>query len=108
MSESRLAVKKVSKPKQQCAGQDSDDVEPVMMQTSANTIDLRGKRAALAMMLLEEQLTEKSSGGAVFVIHGVGTGALRLEVHQYLRTEPSVQRFALEENSNGGCTVVFF
>lgn len=78
----------------------------VSIQTSSNTIDLRGKRAATALMLLEEQLTEKGSIDAVFVVHGVGTGALRREVHQYLKSEPAVARFALEEASNGGCTVV--
>lgn len=77
-----------------------------LIQTSSNTIDLRGKRAATAMMLLEEQLTEKGSSGAVFVVHGVGTGALRREVHQYLKAESCVSQFTLEEGSNGGCTVV--
>lgn len=76
------------------------------IQTLANTIDLRGMRAATAMMTVEEQLTEKA-GGVVFVIHGVGTGALRSELHAYLKAEPAVKRFELEENSNGGCTVVF-
>jgi DNA mismatch repair protein MutS2 len=78
----------------------------MLIQTSSNTIDLRGKRAATALMMLEAELTEKGSNGAVFVIHGVGTGALRREVHQYLKAEPCVARYALEESSNGGCTVV--
>ena len=76
------------------------------IQTSSNTIDLRGKRAATALMLLAEQLTEMGSNDAVFVVHGVGTGALRREVHHYLKSEPAVERFEVEGASHGGCTVV--
>jgi DNA mismatch repair protein MutS2 len=86
----------------------NDEEQSFAFQTSANTVDLRGKRAATAMMMLEEQLTEKASDGVVFVVHGVGTGALWREVQSYLRAEPSVKRFELEERSNGGCTVVYF
>lgn len=78
------------------------------VQVSANTIDVRGKRANIALMHMEEELSSKSGSGVVYVVHGVGTGALRSEIHRFLRTEPLVKRFELEEQSNGGCTVVYF
>lgn len=82
--------------------------KPVRVQVSANTIDVRGKRANPALMQVEQELTEKAAAGAVFIVHGVGTGALRSEIHRFLQTEPLVKHFELEANSNGGCTVVFF
>jgi DNA mismatch repair protein MutS2 len=71
-----------------------------------NTIDVRGKRATIALMHIEQELSEKMAYGTVFIVHGVGTGALRREVHALLKRDPMVARFHLEENSNGGCTVV--
>lgn len=59
-------------------------------------------------MHVEQELSEKSSSGVVFIVHGVGTGALRSEIHRFLKTEPQVKRYELEEKSNGGCTVVYF
>jgi len=38
----------------------------------------------------------------VEVIHGRGTGALRKEIHAYLRTAPSVASFTLANEDRGG------
>jgi hypothetical protein len=43
-------------------------------QTSSNTIDVRGKRADDALVIVEEKLYDKAAVGTVFVVHGVGTG----------------------------------
>lgn len=43
----------------------------------------------------------------MFVVHGVGTGKLRSEVHQFLRRNAQVAKFSLEKDSGGGCTVVY-
>lgn len=76
------------------------------MQTSSNTIDVRGMRAATALMIVEEQLAEMNHLNTIFVVHGVGTGSLRTEIHSYLKRDKSVKKFFLEGDSNGGCTVV--
>lgn len=43
---------------------------------------------------------------AMFVVHGVATGRLRSEIHEYLSRHAQVHRFALDKDSGGGCTVV--
>jgi DNA mismatch repair protein MutS2 len=76
-------------------------------QTSGNTIDVRGNRADEALARVDQELSEKARNGVVYIVHGVGTGALRNAVHNYLKKEQTVSRFELEEDSNGGCTVVY-
>lgn len=80
--------------------------DELVMQTSSNTIDVRGMRPSVALMTVEDELAELNHLNTVFVVHGVGTGSLRQEIHAYLKRDKSVKRFSLEENSNGGCTVV--
>jgi Smr domain len=88
------------------AEQGHEELAGIEFQTSFNTIDVRGKRAADALAIIEDELFDKASMGTVFVVHGVGTGALRMELHRFLKMEPMVRSFFLEPDSNGGCTVV--
>ena len=81
-------------------------VAGIAIQTSTNTVDLRGQRSSVAMMALEDAMGELYSLGTIYVVHGVGTGQIRKEVHDYLKRDAYVKSFHLEENSNGGCTVV--
>eukprot|EP00892_Ulva_mutabilis_P004836 jgi/Ulvmu1/2724/UM014_0181.1 len=90
------------------AGSGEKERAGVSLQVSANTIDVRGQRTNIALMHVEQHLPEKSASGVVFIVHGVGTGALRSEIHRFLRADPQVKRFELEAHSNGGCTVVYF
>lgn len=67
-------------------------------------LDLRGQRADEALAELEGFLDASLLRGAsqIEVIHGRGTGALRKEIHAYLRTAPSVASFALANEDRGG------
>jgi len=67
-------------------------------------LDLRGRRADEALAELEGFLDASLLRGAsqVEVIHGRGTGALRKEIHAYLRTAPSVASFTLANEDRGG------
>ena len=73
-------------------------------------LDLRGLRADVAVSDLEKFLDRAILGGreAVEVIHGRGTGALRREVHAFLRNFPVVRDFQLanEEQGGDGMTIV--
>lgn len=73
-------------------------------------LDLRGLRADVAVSSLEKFLDGAILGGrdAVEVIHGRGTGALRREVHAFLRHFPAVRDFHLanEEQGGDGMTIV--
>ncbi len=74
-------------------------------------LDLRGLRADVAISELEKFLDGAILNGreAVEVIHGRGTGALRREVHAFLKNFPAVRDFSLasEEDGGDGMTMVF-
>ena len=67
-------------------------------------LDLRGMRAEQALIEVERFLDKALLDGAseVEVIHGRGTGALRRQVHELLRTSAAVERFALAPEDRGG------
>lgn len=79
---------------------------------SSFTLDLRGKRADLAIADLHQFLDNALLAGydTVEIIHGRGTGALRKVVHEILKEYTSIASFALatEENGGDGMTVVTF
>jgi dsDNA-specific endonuclease/ATPase MutS2 len=79
--------------------------EPTLvLQSRANSLDLRGQRADEALGELEAFLDRTALEGAdtVFVIHGHGTGALRKVVREYLATSPYVGRFRAGGAGEGG------
>jgi len=75
-------------------------------------LDLRGKRADAALAelgdFLDKALLANLEGAEI--IHGRGTGALRREVHNFLRAFPGIAAFALasEEQGGDGMTMVTF
>ena len=75
-------------------------------------LDLRGKRADLALAELEQFLDRSLLSGVegVEIVHGRGTGALRKAVHELLRTFPGVESFhtAPEDQGGDGMTQVLF
>ena len=76
-------------------------------QTEANTVDVRGQNSDEALSQVESGLSSVSASSALFVVHGVGTGKLRTEIHRFLQRNSQVSRFELEKDSSGGCTVVY-
>lgn len=73
-------------------------------------LDLRGQRGDAAVGELSRFLDQALLKGAqtVEIIHGRGTGALRREVHEFLRSFPAVKshRLAPEDEGGDGKTVV--
>ncbi|MDR2161418.1 MAG: Smr/MutS family protein [Desulfovibrio sp.] len=67
-------------------------------------LDLRGLRADVAVRELEKFLDGAvlHSRYQVEVVHGRGTGALRRELHAFLRTFPAVARYRLAPEDRGG------
>ena len=76
---------------------------PPLIRTSSNTIDIRGSRVADAEQVLEREIAKANR--ALWIIHGHGTGKLRLGVHEYLRQHPHVSRFEAAEQNDGGTGV---
>jgi len=90
-------------------GRSPRKVQPVVQGRDADlgfspSLDLRGQRADEALAELEGFLDASLLRGAstVEVIHGRGTGALRREIHAYLRTASSVASFSLASEDRGG------
>lgn len=75
-------------------------------------LDLRGKRADVALAELEQFLDRALLSGTegVEIIHGRGTGALRKAVHEMLRAFPGVAsyRTAPEDQGGDGMTQAYF
>lgn len=74
------------------------------IRTSRNTIDIRGSRVADAEVVLERAIAS-AEPGALWIIHGHGTGKLRQGVHEFLKQHPQVSRYELAERTDGGSGV---
>ncbi|WP_353120286.1 Smr/MutS family protein [Nitratidesulfovibrio sp.] len=72
--------------------------------TASMRVDLRGMRADVAVSELSRALDKALLAGmsAVEAIHGRGTGALRKEIHAFLKTFPAVRSFVLAPEDQGG------
>ena len=76
----------------------------VPIQTSENTVDLRGLRAHEAQAMAEQFLDRMMGSGrrVAFLIHGHGTGALREAVRETLRSSGYVARSRPGGQREGG------
>ena len=73
------------------------------MRTTKNTVDLRGKRVSEAEYILDQALSE--AAGAIWIIHGHGTGKLRQGIHAFLHQHSRVSRFEPAAQADGGSGV---
>ncbi|MBW4671622.1 MAG: endonuclease MutS2 [Cyanomargarita calcarea GSE-NOS-MK-12-04C] len=74
-----------------------------LIRTSKNTVDLRGKRVADSEMILDKAISE--ADGAIWIIHGHGTGKLKQGVHAFLKQHSRVSRYEAAEQADGGSGV---
>jgi DNA mismatch repair protein MutS2 len=76
----------------------------VALQTSDNTVDLRGLRSddaiALAVTFLDRSLNENRR--VCFLVHGHGTGALKEAIRRELKSSPYVRFFRAGNPGEGG------
>ena len=72
--------------------------------TSDNTVDLRGLTVDEAIAATDAFLDRalRDDLGAVFIIHGHGTGAMHNAVRAYLAESRYVERFRPGEREEGG------
>ena len=77
------------------------------VRSERNTVDVRGLRVHEAEAQLEERL--RQANGPVWVIHGIGTGKLKVGLRAWLATVPYVERVSDAEQGDGGagCSVVW-
>ncbi|CAG7892839.1 unnamed protein product [Brassica rapa] len=81
--------------------------EPVRIQTSKNTLDLRGMRVEEAIYQLDMAVSGRESGSILFIIHGMGTGVIKELVLQRLSKNSRVSRYEQANPMNHGCTVAY-
>ncbi|MFH0977433.1 MAG: endonuclease MutS2 [Spirochaetota bacterium] len=83
---------------------ETDKPVPGTLQTRYNTIDLRGLKADEAINRLETELDRMMRSGidTAVIIHGHGTGALKLAVRSQLKFSRYVAKFRPGEQGEGG------
>ncbi len=88
------AASRDRKPRRPAFEMDAAADPDLPIQTSDNTVDLRGLRAHEATAMAEQFLDRTLGAGrrVAFLIHGHGTGALRDAVRETLRTSAYVAR----------------
>jgi DNA mismatch repair protein MutS2 len=71
------------------------------------SLDVRGKRALEAVSEVERFVDEALSGGLkrAEILHGKGTGALRMSIHEYLTSRSDLTSFAEAPIEQGGAGV---
>jgi len=98
------AKAKTKKPPRIGSDYDAAADPDIPMQTSDNTVDLRGLRAHEVVAMAEQFLDRCIGSGrrVAFLIHGHGTGALRQLLRDALRSSPYVTRSRPGEQREGG------
>eukprot|EP00850_Spirogloea_muscicola_P000163 SM000001S04565 [mRNA] locus=s1:891365:896493:- [translate_table: standard] len=96
-----------SKSTLQRAGDGGELKFDAAVQSSRNTLDLRGKRVEDALMDLDLALATSRRGSVLFIIHGLGTGAVKQAVLSRLKGHRNVAKFEQEGIMNPGCTVAY-
>lgn len=68
---------------------------------------LVGKRVEEGLDMLDQKLDDSILAGQsrLYVVHGRGSGQLRKAIHEYLRTDPRTNKYALASNEEGGQAV---
>ncbi|KAK8524458.1 hypothetical protein V6N13_015480 [Hibiscus sabdariffa] len=78
-----------------------------LIQTSKNTVDLRGMRVEEAAHQLDMAIAERGSNSVLFVVHGMGTGVVKERALEILRKHPRVVKYEQDNPMNYGCTVAY-
>ena len=70
-------------------------------------LDLHGENKDSARVLVKEFINDnyKMKNNEIAIVHGIGTGILKKEVHKVLKESRIVESYGLD-NFNSGCTLV--
>ena len=79
----------------------------LLYRKSMPELDLHGETRDSARVLVKEFINDNYKMGLleVAIVHGIGTGILKKEVHKVLKEMKKVKEFGLD-NFNSGCTLV--
>ena len=78
-----------------------------MFYKNVASIDLHGEDRKTAELLVKNFMddSEKLGYERVIIIHGIGTGILKRQVHEVLKNDKRVERYYIDF-FNTGCTIV--
>lgn len=78
-----------------------------MFYNNTPQLDLHGEARDSARILVNEFIEDnyKLKHDKLLIIHGIGSGILKKEVHEVLKKNKKVKRYKLD-NFNSGCTIV--
>ncbi len=101
----RPAAKRKQEKKKRAKQRDEEEGGiPGVVQTSYNTVDLRGKRVEEGLRIMEQDFDRMVRSGidTAVVIHGHGTGAMKEAVRENLRNNLYASGFRPGETGEGG------
>ncbi|MBR4262711.1 MAG: Smr/MutS family protein [Bacilli bacterium] len=77
------------------------------MQSNIPVLDLHGEIRGSARILVDEFIRDnlKMGKNEIAIVHGIGEGILKKEVHDMLKKHRYVEEYHLD-NFNSGCTIV--
>jgi len=99
------ALKKVAAPRKPSAAPPPPDSLALSARRNASSeLKLLGQRAEEALTSLDEYMDTACLAGLspLRIVHGIGTGALKRVVWEYLQRHPQVARYRLGEEGEGG------
>ncbi len=93
-----------SVPRDDLAAPQSLQEAALILRTTEATVDLRGMRVDEALLAVDRHLDQCVLRGGVgaCVVHGQGTGALKVAVRDHLRKHPQVAEFRAGDRHEGG------
>ncbi len=79
------------------------------LKSNLPTIDLHGEDRKSAEILVKQFLNDhwKLRTETVIIIHGIGTGILKKQVHEVLKQDKRIEKYYIDF-FNVGCTIVEF
>lgn len=82
-------------------------IDNYMLFNNLPTIDLHGEDRINAVIKTKEFINDniKLKNNLIIVIHGIGQGILKDEIHRYLKTERNVKEYKLNI-FNKGATII--
>jgi DNA mismatch repair protein MutS2 len=96
-------VQKPASPPKAAPPPEAPPTPTLTMRTESNTVDVRGSRVADAEIEVDRALA--SAYDTLWIIHGHGTGKLRLGIHEFLKQHHRIARFESAPPKEGGSGV---
>ena len=78
-----------------------------MVDNNMVTLDLHGENKETAKILVNQFISDNIKMGnyRIIIIHGIGSGILKKEVHEFLKKDKRIEKFYIDF-FNIGCTIV--